>query len=263
MPQNEIAINDLVITIVAGTVSFVVITCAIIAILVAFNRKKLLQMQKIISMERVFQKQLMQSRIEVQEETSSLLAKELHDNVGQLLTGTKILMGLAERQITSQVSMPDTLLQAQLSLEKAIQELRTLSKALDADWISRFDFIENLQQQVQRINENGVICCTLSIPDQALTLSPDKQIMLFRIVQEGIHNAMKHSGTNDISINISHGEDRIAILITDTGSGWNPETEQGMGITNMRQRTELLGGSLAIETVPGNGTQIAINIPLS
>lgn len=256
-------ITDITITIIAGTISFVIISGAIIAILVAFNRKKLMHFEKIISMEASFQKQLMQSRIEVQEETSSLLAKELHDNVGQLLTGSKILMGLAERQIAAQVTMPDTLLQAQQSLEKAIQELRTLSKALDADWISRFNFIENLHQQVQRINENGVIHCTLSVPGQALTLSPDKQIMLFRIVQEGIHNAMKHSGTNDISINISHGEDRIAILITDTGSGWNPEAEQGMGVTNMRQRTELLGGSFAIESVPGNGTQIAINIPLS
>ena len=148
MPENEVAISDLTFTLIAGTVSFVVITVAIIAILVAFQRKKIIHLKKIQNMEIRFQKQLLQSRLEVQEETSSLLAKELHDNVGQLLTGTKLLMGLAERQIESKVTMPDTMSKAQQSLEKAIQELRSLSKVLDTDWISQFNFSENLEQQV-------------------------------------------------------------------------------------------------------------------
>lgn len=255
--------DDITITIIAGSISFVIMTIAIIAILIAFNSKKKLHLKEIKNIETVFQKQLLKSRIEVQEETSSLLAKELHDNVGQLLTGTKILMGLAERQISAQVSMPDTLFQAQQSLEKAIQELRTLSKALDADWISRFNFMDNLQQQAQRINDTGTAHCSLSLQRDAIPLSPEKQIMLFRVVQESIQNALKHSGADEISIQVSGTEHNIEIDVADNGRGYHTEAEQGMGIGNMQHRTELLGGTLSIESTPGNGTTVSIQIPLA
>ncbi len=263
MPENQIAISDLTFTVIAGTISFIVITIAIIAILVAFQRKRIGTLKKIQDMEISFEKQLFKSRVEVQEETSSLLAKELHDNIGQLLTGTKILMGLAERQIEAQVNMPDTFLQAQQSLEKAIQELRTLSKVLDKDWISHFSFIENLQQQAQRINDTGMACCKLLLPAAVLTMSPDKQIILFRIVQEGIQNAMKHGGADAIDINIFNENNQFEIHVSDNGRGWDTSAPHGMGITNMQHRTEILGGRLSIESVPNNGTNLTITIPLS
>lgn len=261
MPENEIAISDLTFTLIAGTVSFVVITIAIVAMIVAFQQKKILNLQKIQDMEISFQKQLLQSRLEVQEETSSLLAKELHDNVGQLLTGTKLLMGLAERQIENQVTMPDTMSKAQQSLEKAIRELRSLSKVLDADWISRFSFSENLEQQVHRINEMGMVQCSLSLAAAPIPLSAEKQVMLFRIVQEGVQNALKHSGCNILDISVAASNNEIKIELRDNGHGIQPENTSGMGLNNMAMRTGLLGGNINIDSTPETGTTLTIIIP--
>ena len=103
-------------------------------------------------MQQEFQQQLLQSQVEVQEHTFEQIGKELHDNVGQLLGSTRMLLGITERSLQQ---VPPTLSSANETLSKAIQEIRTLSKILNKEWLEQFSFQENLQAEIQRINSSG------------------------------------------------------------------------------------------------------------
>ncbi len=232
---------------------------AMYILFVVFVRKK---QNKLISekeiMQQGFTQQLLQSQIRIQEETMSTLGKELHDNVGQLLSSTKMLIGVMERSLENP---PEILTTADNTLSKAIFELRTLSKSLNREWIEQFNFIENLTAEVVRINSAKGIQVHLSHPKE-LPLKTGQQIVLFRIVQEVIQNAVKHANANTIVISIVQELSLLKVTITDDGRGFDMEqVEKGQGIINIRHRTELLSGN--VEWTSGvEGTRVNVQCPL-
>ncbi len=210
-------------------------------------------------MNEAFEKQLMRSQIEVQEATLSVLGKELHDNVGQLLSSTKMLLGVTERKLENP---PDTLLIADETLGKAIQELRSLSKSLDKEWLEQFNFIDNLAAEASRINTSGDLSISFSHP-AFLPLNAEKQIILFRIVQEAIQNALKHAHAKTIHITVAEISEALIITIADDGQGFNIKNHKfnGVGISNIRNRTALLGGTAQWDSSE-TGTTILIQLPI-
>lgn len=206
------------------------------------------------------ERQLLEAKMETQEETLSVLGKELHDNIGQLLNSTKLLIGVSQRQISNP---PDTLSIADETLGRAIQELRSLSKSLNKEWLEKFDLNENLRIETERLNAAGVIQFSLHNNDKIL-LSSNEQIMLFRIVQEAMQNAIKHAQALHISISLNMEKDRLTAIVTDDGTGFVQETTSlnGVGILNMKHRTQLLGGSIAWESGTEAGTVVTIQIPI-
>ena len=100
-------------------------------------------------MKAKYEQELLQSKLETQEQTFQQIGKELHDNVGQLLSTSRMLLGLTERSLPNP---PDTLLTANATLGEAISELRSLSKSLDKEWLEQFSFTDNLQTEISRIN---------------------------------------------------------------------------------------------------------------
>jgi signal transduction histidine kinase len=100
-------------------------------------------------------------------------------------------------------------------------------------------------------------------PVPAIPLKPDAQVMLFRIIQEAMQNAIKHAEAAAITVAISSRDQRIDVSIADNGRGL-PDAEgrpRGVGLISMERRTHLLGGDIRWESAPGQGTQIAISLP--
>lgn len=238
---------------------FTLVSAFVIAYVLYFNKRKAKHLEEKDSMTKEFQQQLFQSQIEVQEQTFQQIGKELHDNVGQLLSTSRMLLGLTERNLSNP---PDTLLTANATLGQAISELRSLSKSLDKEWLEQFSFTDNLQTEVSRINSgNGVLAEFMTV--DSLPLASDEQIILFRIVQEAIQNAIKHGQPKNMLIQIKQEENNFCITISDDGTGFTPrETGNGMGMSNMKHRTSLLGGSITWNSIPEQGTTVCIFLPL-
>jgi signal transduction histidine kinase len=236
--------------------ALLLILIIIITAVLYYNRRK-----KYMKEEANFHKELLQSQIETQEETFQQISQELHDNVGQLLSSTKLLLVITERQLDV---IPDTLRIAEETLAKAIQDLRSFSKSLNKDWLDRFNIIENLRAETERINtartiNTSLICNLLSLP-----LKPESQIMLFRIVQEALQNSIKHAEAKQITIDIAQNENTIAVSVIDDGNGFDENSlpQKGVGLMNMKHRTHLLGGTIQWDTLPEKGTQVFISIPI-
>lgn len=211
-------------------------------------------------METHFGQALLQSQIETQEETLSVLGKELHDNIGQLLNSTKLLIGVSQRQISNP---PDTLIIADETLAKAINELRSLSKSLNKEWLEQFNFIENLETEIHRLNTAGALYFEFIHIDR-LPLKSDEQLILFRIVQEAMQNAVKHAQAQHIQIAIAETQALLTVTVTDDGKGFTKETAKpdGLGMLNMKHRTHLLGGVITWQQAPEGGTVVAIQLPV-
>jgi len=140
--------------------------------------------------------------------------------------------------------------------------LRSLSKSLDKDWLEQFDFIQNLKTQINRINAGNEINASLN-GDEALDLPSAERIILFRIVQEAIQNAVKHGNCKNISISIKKSiEEAIEIVVRDDGKGFNADSiGKGMGLSNMQRRASILNGFTSYESAEGKGTTVLITIP--
>lgn len=235
---------------------FILVAAFVVAYVLYFHKRKARFIQEQAILKKEFERQLFQSQAEVQESTFQHIAKELHDNVGQLLSYTKVLLGSARLSLADP---PDSLNTAIGTLSTAIREMRSLSRSLDKDWLQQFDFKSNLESEIGRINAGGVIKASCAC-HAFIDMPPREQIILFRIVQEAIQNAIKHAGPSVIAVQVSETAGQLQLSIANDGAAM-PAGFHGMGTNNMRQRTRLFGGDICWAARDGGGTTVYITLP--
>lgn len=256
--QTQIQGSNFILPIVVITLVFFVVALFMFLYINLFIKRKKRFIEDKKNMQQIFQQQLLQSQIETQEETMSILGKELHDNVGQLLSSTKMLIGVAERNLTTP---PESLLIAGETLSKAIHELRSLSKSLNKDWLEQFDLIENLHTEIARINAAKLIEVQFEHPAH-LPLPANEQLILFRIVQEALQNALKHAAAKQIWITLLIEGTSMQLTVEDDGKGFSVEhVTQGTGLINIKQRVKLLGGTVDWQN-KNHGTVMQVYLPI-
>lgn len=249
--------NELLFAVITGTILFFILAAFSISYLLIYRRKKKEHQSQLIEFKRQFEQQLLQSQVEVQEATFQHIGKELHDNIGQLLSYTKTLLRTVA---LSQPQALPSLNAATDTLTSAIGEMRLLSRTLDKDWLQQFDFKTNLESEIARINAGGVVNASCSCT-AFIDMKPEEQIILFRIVQEAIHNAIKHAEPSTIDVQVLETANVLHLAIADDGSGMK-EKFHGMGTNNMRKRTSLFGGSVAWTANTPKGTLVTIQLPV-
>lgn len=259
MPQDVFNDREVMTMLGVSILSFLFLAGIMIAVLLTFQKKKFMHLQKIKEMEIAFQQQLYKSQIEVHEHTLNTLGKDLHDNVGQLINSANVLMGILEKDAPH---IKDKINLVRDTNVKALQELRNVSKSLDKDWLSNFSFIENIQQEANRINASGKTIISVDGSNALISIGAEKRVMLYRIVQEALQNAVKHSGASQINLQIENRDQVLCINISDNGTGFIEKNGKGMGLSNMKHRTALIGGTLQINSKPYAGTNIIITLPV-
>ncbi len=252
-------ISQEVTIIVIGSAFFLLVAVGIIILILIYQKRQLRYILEKANLQSQFQNELMKTRLESREETLNLLSTELHDNIGQLLSSSKILIGTAERMIDKP---SEQLHMAGETISKAIRELRAISKSLNTEWLEKFSLIENLQAESDRITTSKEINVTLQHPP-VIEMPMDRQMMLFRIVQEALQNTIKHGEASRISIVAEQKENMLKVSIADDGKGFdaNDETIQGVGILNIKHRTRLMSGAVQWNSTK-DGTSVIIQLPL-
>jgi signal transduction histidine kinase len=254
----QISTKNIIILVVLVSLILLMVGFFIFSYVRLYNQKKKIMAEEKKILNDEFEKQLLRSQIEVQETTFTTLGRELHDNIGQMLSTTKMLLGISEKDLSS---LPHTYITAKETLSKAILELRSISKSLDKEWLEQFNFIENVQNEVKRINSSEELQVHFLCECETF-LSAEKQVILFRIVQEAIQNSVKHSSARNLLIQMKIN-DTLVVIVADDGIGMTGEGNyKGMGLFNMKQRASLLGGSIVWNTPESGGTSILINVPI-
>jgi signal transduction histidine kinase len=209
-----------------------------------------------------FQKQLLQSQLEAREYSFNQISKELHDNIGQLLSSTKMLLGIAEMELAI---VPDTLKTAEHTLSKAIQDVRMLSKSLNKEWLHEFNLIENLEAEKHRINAAQKIEAALRSDFEKLPLEPEMQVMLFCIIQGALQNTIQHASPEHIVIEIKSMNNYLRIHIDDDGERFDIEAikKESSDLHNIEYRIQLLGGTIEWEKGNEKGMSTVITVPVN
>jgi signal transduction histidine kinase len=219
-----------------------------------------------ISLQHTFEKHLLQSRLETQEQSFRYFSEEVHDNVGQVLS----VIGMHLYQLQSEYAGERATRLVQESselLNKAISDLRTISHTLKGQYFSKAGLLEALRTEIEYINFVKSPLCRLEIIGDPVEMSPDRQTLLFRIIQETIGNALKHAKPTSILIVLEYNNDILTVSITDNGKGFDldsqDETITGLGLANMQLRAKLLGGDLKIQSKEGKGTTLSLTIAIN
>ncbi|NSL86826.1 sensor histidine kinase [Chitinophaga solisilvae] len=253
--------QDFFVAVILLTLLFAIMGLVVVAAVINYKKKQQAYLHQLKLMKEEYEKQLMWSQIEMQEEAFAHLGQELHDDIGQLLSSTKLLINVTQRSLPE---APDTLHTAEETVSTAIHRLRALSKSFSRQWLDQFSLIDNLNSEVERINVSRAIQVKFTHELTVLPLQAEPQIILFRIIQEAMQNCLKHARPQVIDISMRIADKVLWLIIADDGAGFDKEgmSATGMGIRNMQHRTQLLGGTINWEKTVAGGTAVLIKLPI-
>lgn len=245
--------NELAFLIVSGTFLAALMGTFIVAMVVLHRQRQVQNKQKVDQIKAEHEKTLLNIENEIQQETLAHVGRELHDNIGQLLS-------LAKLNLNS--SKPEKQAEGKEFINQIIKEVRTLSKTLNLDWVEEMTMDDFIKQQLHRIQSTGY-CETVFDSDQSFNELPkDKKLVLIRVIQECLNNAIKHASPSHITIRIYKNQKERKIEITDDGYGFDTSVQSsGSGMTNLKKRMETIGGEFSLSSTPGKGTHIRLNLP--
>ena len=207
------------------------------------------------------EKELMEARLQAEEEQREVIGRDLHDGVGQMLAYLSVYMNILKEKNDVVYSDID---KAQVTIKKTIDEVRRLSRNLAPPAIKDLGFRDAV---VELIGSYSIIpkpAFHLKIykgkdPDE---FSYEQKIMLFRIIQELSSNTFKYAKANKVEIKIEFDKKEMRLRYKDDGTGFEFSTvKKGIGLKSILARVEFYKGNLNINTNPGEGTEVIINLP--
>lgn len=261
MPEEKQQFLELAITVIIILLFLGILF--LVMILLYHNRRKLAEKEKAI-LQQQFNAELLQTEFEVQEQTRKNLAADLHDNIGQLLSLTNVT--LASIQITDREKTIQKIADTQELVTRSIRELRQLSKLIQGEQLIQQGLRKTIEQEIIWLERNGHFNVQFSyeLPDFTENTA-DKDLFIYRLLQECLNNIIKHAGASRISIRLVQELSTLHLIITDDGVGFDtaekPAGNGGLGLTNMQKRVSLLQGSMNITSVENSGTSVIFSIP--
>jgi signal transduction histidine kinase len=199
----------------------------------------------------------------IQEQTLNHVSQEIHDNVGQLLSLVKLQLNLAaEKGGEENLLLAD----ARDNIGRAMMDLRDMAKGMSSDRIRLLGLYASVDQEAQRIQRTGVCEVSVTCEGQAQPMDRQKETILFRVIQECLQNIIKHAQATRVEIAFAYANSAVKIEVRDNGKGFlitRGNSLSGLGMMNMHHRIELMRGKVTVESEPGFGTKIMIELPLT
>lgn len=199
----------------------------------------------------------------IQEQTLNHVSQEIHDNVGQLLSLVKLQLNLAaEKGGEENLLLAD----ARDNIGRAMMDLRDMAKGMSSDRIRLLGLYASVDQEAQRIQRTGVCEVSVTCEGQAQPMDRQKETILFRVIQECLQNIIKHAQATRVEIAFAYADSAVKIEVRDNGKGFlitRGNSLSGLGMMNMHHRIELMRGKVTVESEPGFGTKIMIELPLT
>jgi signal transduction histidine kinase len=253
--------EEVIIALIAGTAIVMLLGVFIISFLLIYQKK---QNKNAIEKEHLkssFQQELLKTRMEIQEETLNYISRELHDNVTQVLSFVKLNLGVFVKSLQEddQVKLNDN----RELIAQTINDLRNLSKSLSFEHISSFGLLKTMETEADRINRSGIIKLALTTEGDVYSLGEQRELVIFRIFQEALNNALKHAQATNLKIGLYYQEQMFNLTIEDDGIGFEPQSlndSSGSGLRNITNRAALIGAETVINSSPGNGCLIKLSL---
>ena len=209
-------------------------------------------------------------QISIEEERMNI-ARDLHDELGQVLTALKIDIAMLRKRLTAGKKVDEQMINDEFtSISKTVDKIATSAKQISAglrpEALDDLGIFEAIEWQVLEFEKRNKITCQLQLPNESPELTKELSIALFRIVQEGLTNVARHAFADRVQIDLDFRDNVLFLEILDNGKGIEEEkirSSKSLGIIGLRERVQLLQGQFFIGKAKDGGTKVSIMIPTS
>jgi signal transduction histidine kinase len=216
----------------------------------------------VVTVQSVSEERLRQSLVTAERERARW-ARELHDSVLQGLASRRVMLSSALKSRDA-ARLAAAVEDALLEMARDIDDLRALIIELRPATLDQLGLVAALEDLAERVGQSAQIEVASDLQIDAERVGPELETVVYRLVQEALTNIAKHAGASRVDLQILGGEGRLDLLVSDDGKGFDPDAEHsGFGLAGMRERVELAGGELRIESTPGAGTRVLASVPLA
>jgi len=237
----------------------------IIVFFLKYHKRKLISEKEKAMLNEQHAHDLLHSKLEIQQQTMQDIGREIHDNVGQLLTVASIsAYQMAYDNVCPSQNQRVTSIGK--IIDQSLSELRNLSRNLTHEKAEMAELIELLQHEALRINELNICRVACNYNELNFTITNVIKNFILRIIQEFIQNSLKHAACKNIALDFNYDASGLSIHLHDDGNGFdvqaaNEGKEPGIGLANMKKRADLIGAGFSFNSVLNEGTSMDIFIP--
>lgn len=254
--------QDIPTIILLGTVGILLLIGAIGLFMLAYQKRVLREKQRMSEQELDFQNRMIKLQLESQEHERKRIGADLHDSLGSLFWGAKVNASFIQRSIPMNEEIVGSFKDLSQILDEGVEVVRRIAWELTPETFQYSGLSISVSKLCERFNGKAmeIIFCE----NEARLWNDDRALQVFRVIQELISNAIKHSGASVLDITFIWFESEIHIKVRDNGSGiGNAAGQNGVGMWNINQRIRQLQGEIKIGHPPiGSGVQVDLRIPL-
>lgn len=261
MPEER---HTIIIFIIVTTLFILVLIAFIVFILFIYQRRHISYQKGLELLKSDFEKTLLTTQLEIQEQTFQNISREIHDNIGLSLTLAKLNLNTinwndqshTEEKISGSVNF----------ISRAIEDLSYISKALHTGFIEEHGLLKALELEINKIQKLGIFTIQYEVTGSAVYMQTQKELVIFRIMQEVLNNCIKHAQASIINIALNYNTTLVEIIISDNGKGFDQQTAtskpgKGTGLMNIVKRAAFINGTCYVNSIPGQGTTVVMKIP--
>jgi signal transduction histidine kinase len=267
MDKANINSSEILFFALAGVILLSVLFSFIFYFVYSYRKKQKLDSEERNRLKMKFDNELLLAQLEIQEQTLKTISEEIHDNIGQALSLAKLKLNTLKYD--QQDLLVEKINDSRELVSKAIRDLRDLSRSLNTDSIASMGLVRAIEQELDILRKSG-FQTTLYTEGEIRKMEPQKELILFRIVQESLNNIIKHAGARTIRITALYTGNELDLQVEDDGKGaeansldMDGNSYRSLGLRNMYNRAGLIGGTFSIHSVPGNGTIVKLTIPIN
>ncbi len=263
-PQNQ----EIYVIIVVGIALALLLVGFIVTTLFLYQRRQHRQEQQLARMKDEYQQELLRSQLEIQETTFKTIAMELHDNIGQVLSVVKLSLSVLPLDATHPAY--ENVQNSRQMLNKVIYDMGNLTKSLHTDRITQIGMVEAMRFDLDSLTRTGILAIDFSVIGDEHQLEDQRSVFLYRMFQEMLNNILKHSKATRVNIAVNYSIDNKFVLqVEDNGVGFDIDKKRtqassssGIGLKSMTNRASLIGAQITVQSQPGKGTSIKVELPL-
>lgn len=262
----QVSSKEIFSLITLASIIFLIAPLFLIRYVLLYNKKKRKHGEEKVLMQEAYETELLKTQMEVQEQTLKTVAYDLHDNIGQLLSLTAVTLSTIDVNESQTAAEKITFIED--LTQRSIKEVKALSKLLHSEDLVKMGLIEAIEFELSWLGRSDRFDIIFQKPERLNAMAKaNQETIVFRLFQEIINNIIQHAKATEIIINLVEIANEVHLTISDNGIGFDMEeikkNKKGMGLSNIKKRTEMINGSATINSVPGEGSVIKIVVPTS
>lgn len=259
--------NPINLYIAVGTVVMLMMTTFIIVFVAYYQHKQAKQQLAFKELREQHRRELMVATLRGQEEERRRLAEDLHDGIGTMLSVTKMSLNQLEQQLNGDSIRVSLQMQKTRSIiDETMSNVRRISRDLVPTTLERFGLLSALEELADRATD-GDLQVHLDCPESIAQLPSTMELMLYRIAQELVNNAIRHARSRHVTVQLYCFENEIRLSVVDDGVGFDFDAvmegkQGGLGLRNIESRLSVVDGHVTFDVSPGRGSRIHVQVRL-